>query len=166
LSRLTPAAGVIIERTDAEGVLLSQGAEAGGHALYVKHGRLHYVYNWLGERIQEVHSDSVIPTGKHVLTAEFEMTGDDERTQSAMGTLKLYVDSEAVGSSELMTQPGAFGLSGSGLAVGRSGASPPSPEIRAPFPFKGGTIDRVIVDVPGDPFVNHEKEVLAYLARD
>jgi arylsulfatase len=41
-----------------------------------------------------------------------------------------------------------------------------SPDYRAPFPLTGGTIDRVVVDVSGDRYVDHDKEVLAYLARD
>ena len=32
-----------------EGVLFAHGGRFGGHSLYVKDGRLHYVYNWLGE---------------------------------------------------------------------------------------------------------------------
>jgi len=39
-------------------------------------------------------------------------------------------------------------------------------DYASPFPFAGGTIDRVIVDVSGDPYVDHEKQVLAYVARD
>ena len=39
-------------------------------------------------------------------------------------------------------------------------------DYAAPFAFTGGTIDRVVVDVSGDPYVDHDKEVLAYLARD
>jgi arylsulfatase len=162
----TIAAGVTIDTPEAGGVLFSQGAAAGGHALYVKDGRLHYAYNWLGERLQTVSSETEIPTGTHVLTAAFERTGEDEATKSATGTLTLYVDTEPVGSAVLMTQPGPFGLSGAGLAVGRSGASPPTPDIPAPFRFTGGTIDRVVIDVSGDHYVDHEKEVLAYLARD
>jgi arylsulfatase len=162
----TIAAGVTIEQADASGVLFSQGALAGGHVLYVQDGQLRYVYNWLGERVQQVAGDVDLAPGTHVLTAEFEKTGDDEATKSATGTLTLYVDTEPIGSAEVMTQPGMFGLSGSGLAVGRSGASSPSPEVEAPFAFTGGTIDRVVVDVSGDHFVDHEKEVLAYLARD
>jgi len=42
----------------------------------------------------------------------------------------------------------------------------PAPEYRAPFAFVDGTIDRVIVDVSGDHYVDHEREVLAYIARD
>jgi hypothetical protein len=35
-----------------------------------------------------------------------------------------------------------------------------------PFAFAGGTIERVIVDVSGEHYVDHEKEVLAFIARD
>jgi arylsulfatase A-like enzyme len=162
----TIAAGVTIETDDTAGVLFSQGALAGGHTLYVKDGQLRYVYNWLGERVQQVSAEVDLPPGTHVLTAEFEKTGDDDETKGAIGTLTLYVDTVPVGSGDVLTQPGMFGLSGGGLAVGRSGASSPSPEIEAPFAFTGGTIDRVVVDVSGDHYVDHEKEVLAYLARD
>jgi arylsulfatase len=162
----TIGAGVTIDTEDAEGVLFAHGGTAGGHSLYVKNRRLHYVYNWLGEKIQAVTSDREITTGKHLLTAEFQKTGDDEATNSATGTLTLYVDNEPVGKSEIMTQPGFFALAGDGLSVGRDSASPVSPEYQAPFAFTGGTIDRVVMDVSGDHYVDHEKEILAYLARD
>jgi arylsulfatase len=50
--------------------------------------------------------------------------------------------------------------------VGRDSGSAVAPDYRAPFPFTGGTIERVAVDVSGDHYVDHEKEVLAYLTRD
>ena len=162
----TIAAGAVIDREDAEGVLFAQGGVAGGHSLFIKGGRLRYTYNWLGERIQEVVSDDPITTGKHVFTAEFQKTGDDEATGSAIGSLTIYVDNEPVGRSEIWTQPGMFGLTGDGLCVGRDGNSPVSPEYRSPFRFTGGSIDRVVIDVSGDHYVDHEKEILAYLARD
>ena len=162
----TIAAGAVIDREDAEGVLFAHGGVAGGHSLFVRDGRLRYTYNWLGERIQDVVSDEPITSGKHVFTAEFQRTGDDEATGSAIGTLTLYVDNEPMAKSEIWTQPGFFALTGDGLCVGRDGNSPVSPEYRSPFRFTGGTIDRVVVDVSGDHYVDHEKEVLAYLARD
>ncbi len=162
----TIAAAVDLQTPEAEGVLFSQGARAGGHALYIQDGRLHYTFNWLGEDEQTVSSDADVPTGAHVLTAEFQKTGDDAHTHSATGTLTLYVDTEAVGSGEVMTQPGMFGLSGSGAAVGRGNGSSVSSDYEGPFPFAGGTIERVVIDVSGDHYVDHEKEVLAYLARD
>jgi arylsulfatase len=101
-----------------------------------------------------------------VLSAEFHKTGDDEATRSAIGTLTLYVDDEPVGGTEIMTQPGHFSLAGEGVGIGRDSGSSVSPEYSPPFPLVGATIDRVVVDVAGLPFVDHEKEVLAYLARD
>jgi arylsulfatase A-like enzyme len=162
----TVAAGVTLDATDAHGVLFSHGGASGGHSLYLQDGRLHYVYNWLGERIQQVTSDRDVPSGTHVLSAEFHKTGDDEATRSATGTLTVYVDNEPVGTTEIMTQPGNFSLSGEGLSIGRDSGSSVSPDYDPPFEFVGGTIDRVVVDVAGEPFIDHEKEVLAYLARD
>ena len=162
----TIAAGATLDSAEAHGVLFAHGGVAGGHSLYLQGGRLHYVYNWLGERIQKIGSDVEVEPGKHVFTAEFQKTGDEEGTGSAEGTLTLYIDETEVGSAEIVTQPGFFALTGDGLCVGRDSASPVSADYAAPFPFNGGTIDRVIVDVSGDHYVDHEKEVLAYLARD
>jgi arylsulfatase len=162
----TIAAGVVIDSTDVEGALFSQGGIAGGHSLFVQDRRLHYVYNWLGERIQKVSAEGEVPAGRHVLTAEFEKTGDDPETLSAIGTLTLYVDDAQVGQGEIWTQPGHFGLAGTGVSIGRDGGSPVTNDYVAPFRFSGGTIDRVAIDVSGEPYVDHEKEVLAWLARD
>jgi arylsulfatase A-like enzyme len=162
----TIAAGVTIDGPEAQGVLFSHGGVAGGHSLYVKDGRLHYVYNWLGERVQTVSSPEPLSSGPHVLTAEFKKTGEDADTLSAIGTLTLYVDTESVADGEILTQPGQFSLVGDGICVGRDGGSAVSPDYSGQFPFSGGTIERVIVDVSGQHYVDHEKEVLAYIARD
>jgi arylsulfatase A-like enzyme len=161
----TIAAAVTVDTTEAEGVLFAHGGVAGGHSLFIRDGRLHYVYNWLGERIQTVSSDGAVPVGTHVFTAEFQKTGDEAATFSAVGTLTLYVDTDAVGDAEIVTQPGNFALTGDGLCVGRDSASAVA-DYTAPFPFVGGTIDRVVIDVSGDHYVDHEKEVMAYIARD
>jgi arylsulfatase len=162
----TIAAGVVVDADDAEGALFSQGAMAGGHALFVQDRRLHYVYNWLGERSHKISADRDLTTGRHVLTAEFQKTGDDSQTLSAIGTLTLYIDDEQVGQGEIQTQPGQFGLAGGGVSVGRDPGSPVTRDYRPPFRFTGGTIERVVIDVSGDAYVDHEKEVLAWLARD
>jgi hypothetical protein len=162
----TIAAGVTIDTPEAEGVLFAHGGVGGGHSLYVKDGRAHYVYNWLGERVQTVTSPDPLATGKHVVTAEFNKTGDDPESGSAIGTLTLYVDTEAVADGEITTQPGNFSLTGDGLTIGRDSGSPVTADYSAPFVFAGGTIERVVVDVSGEHYVDYEKEVLAYIARD
>jgi hypothetical protein len=162
----TIVAGAVIDRPDAEGVLFAQGGVTGGHSLYIKDKKLHYMYSWLGEKFQKISSDIDISTGKHTFTAEFVKTGDHKETMSALGTLTLFVDMKKVGQADIMTQPGFFCAVGDGLCVGRDSASPVSPDYRSPFRFTGGTIEQVIVDVSGEHYVDHEKEVAAWLMRD
>jgi arylsulfatase len=150
----------------AEGVLFAQGGVAGGHALYLQDGRLNYMYNWLAEEHQQVTSDRPVEPGRHLFTAEFDKTGDDPETGSALGTLTLFIDTQEVGRADIRTQPGNFSLTGDGLCVGRDSGSAVSPGYTSPFPFTGGEIDRVVIDVSGDPFVDHEKEATAWLMRD
>jgi hypothetical protein len=41
-----------------------------------------------------------------------------------------------------------------------------TPEYEAPFRFTGGTIDKVIVDLSGEPYLDHEAQVRAWFMRD
>jgi arylsulfatase len=155
----------VIESDLAEGVLFAHGGVGGGHTLYVKDGELVYLYNWLGEKLQFIRGGE-ITSGHHVYTAEFTKTGIDDVTKSAVGTLKLYIDDEVVGESEIWTQPASFALAGDGLNVGLDRGSPTSPEYLPPFEFEGGEIKKVIVDVSGEPYVDHEMQVRAWMALD
>ena len=55
----------------AEAVLFAHGHKFGGHALYIKDGKLKYVYNYLGEIEQMITSNLNVPKGKCVLGVEF-----------------------------------------------------------------------------------------------
>ncbi|MEU2747537.1 arylsulfatase [Streptomyces collinus] len=164
----TIAAGVDVDSADAEGVLYAHGGVAGGHSLYVKDHRLHYAYNWVGSNLQVVDAGREIPPGKHVLTAEFAAHGrsTDAALPGAAGTLTLYVDDQEVGSHNIVTQPGSFCIVGDGICVGRDDASPVTPDYEAPFPFTGGTIDKVVVDVSGERYVDHEAQVRGWFMTD
>jgi arylsulfatase len=164
----TIAAGVHVDSTDAQGVLFAHGGVAGGHSLYVKDQRLRYTFNWVGTRIQDIVANRDITTGRHVFTADFAMSGPstDPTTPGFEGVLTLYVDDEKVGEGEIITQPGAFCLVGDGLCVGRDSASPVSPEYTAPFRFTGGTIEKVVIDVSGERFVDHDAQVMGWFLKD
>jgi arylsulfatase len=41
-----------------------------------------------------------------------------------------------------------------------------TPEYTAPFSFTGGTIDKVIVDLSGEKFIDHEHKVMAWFSMD
>ena len=92
-----------IDTREASGVLFSQGSRFGGHALYLKDGKLKYVYNWVGEFEQIIESTEPIPTGDCVFSASFEKEGD---AMPAEGTLSLYIDDDKVGEGKIKTQPG------------------------------------------------------------
>ncbi|MEH0449691.1 MULTISPECIES: hypothetical protein [unclassified Streptomyces] len=84
----------------------------------------------------------------------------------AAGTLTLYVDDRQVGSEDIVTQPGAFIVVGDGICVGRDDASPVTPDYEGPFPFTGGAIDKVVVDVSGERYVDHEAQVRGWFMLD
>jgi len=155
-----PAAG-------AEGVLFAQGSHFGGHALYVKDNRLHYVYNFVGSLVQRIVASEDLPKGENlILSAAFERDGEDPPGVST-GILSLYHGEAKVGEGRIKTQPGTFGVSGSALTVGRSttAITDDYPGER-PWIFNGGTIKFVAVDVSGEPYVDMEREAQAMLMRE
>jgi arylsulfatase A-like enzyme len=156
-----PAAG-------AEGVLFAHGSRFGGHALYVKDSRLHYVNNFVGLMEQRVDATEDLPTGeKLILSAAFEKDGEDP-PHVATGILSLYHGDKKVGEGRIKTQPGKFSIAGEGLTVGRDGGEPVTDDYpgREPWAFTGGTIDRVAVDVSGEPYIDLEREAQAMLMRE
>jgi hypothetical protein len=159
------SAEVTIATPEAAGVLFAHGARFGGHALYIKEGKLKYVYNWVGEFEQIVESSKPVPARDCVLSASFEKEGDAMPTE---GTLSLYINDEKVAAQKIKTQPGKFSLAGEGLNVGKDAAEPVTDDYPgdSPWAFTGGTIHKVVVDVAGDPWVDLEKEVVAAFARD
>jgi arylsulfatase A-like enzyme len=155
-----PAAG-------AEGVLFAHGSPFGGHALYIKDNRLHYVYNFVGNEQKLVGTED-IPTGDDlILSASFEKDGEDPPGVST-GLISLWHGDTKVGETRIKTQPGKFMLSGEGLCIGRDGGAGVTGDFPGPRPwaFTGGTIKRVAVDVSGDPYVDLEREAAAALMRE
>jgi arylsulfatase A-like enzyme len=164
----TIGALVDIPGKDATGVLFSQGALFGGHSLYVKDNRLHYVNNFVGIVEQKVDSAEDLPIGDNVLlSASFEKDGEDPPHVST-GMLSLYHGDKKVGEARIKTQPGMFSLAGEGLCVGRDSGAPVTGDYERNHGarFTGGTIKRVAVDVSGEAYVDLEREAQAMLARE
>jgi arylsulfatase len=161
----TIAVEVTIDTEEAGGVLFSQGAVFGGHALYIKDGKLKYVNNFAGIAEQMVESTEPEPLGHVVLSASFDRDGD---SMPAEGTLTLHMRDQAAGEGRIKTQPGYFSLCGEGLNVGKDGGEPVTNDYAgdSPWAFVGGTIHKVLIDVSGEPFVDLAKEAAAAFARD
>jgi arylsulfatase A-like enzyme len=164
----TIAAQVDLPAAGAQGVLFAHGSRFGGHSLYVKDSRLHYVYNFVGMMEQRIDATEDLPPGEDLLlSASFDKDGEDPPHVST-GILSLYHGDKKVGEGRIKTQPGKFMIAGEGLCVGRDSGEPITDDYPgdAPWPFMGGTIKRVAVDVSGEPFVDLEREAQAMLARE
>jgi arylsulfatase A-like enzyme len=151
----------------AEGVLFAMGSRFGGHALYVKDNRLHYVNSFVGSVEQKIVGSEDIPTGKNVLlSASFDKDG--QQPDGATGTLSLYHADRKVGEAPIKTQLGAFAVAGSGLYVGRHSGEAVTDDYpgRPPYRFTGGTINRVGIDVSGEPYLDLEREAALMLMRE
>ncbi|MFD3403412.1 hypothetical protein ACFWUU_22190 [Kribbella sp. NPDC058693] len=162
------AAVADISTPGAQGVLFAHGSRFGGHTLYVKDNRLHYVYSFVGSLEQKIVADEELPTGEDlILSAAFEKDGEDPPGVS-VGTLSLFHGDVKVGGGRIKTQPGKFSLAGDGLCVGRDSSDPVTQDYpgHAPWFFTGGTIKRVAVDVSGDPYVDLEREAVAMMSRE
>ncbi|HUO36555.1 MAG TPA: arylsulfatase, partial [Mycobacterium sp.] len=160
-------AEVTVDTTGAEGVLFKQGGAHGGHVLFVQDGRLHYVYNFMGEEEQKVSSSGAVPLGKHILGVRASRTGTVQGSHTPLGDATLHIDDEVVGLvSNVKTHPGTFGLAGASLSIGRNSGSAVSRSYKAPFAFTGGTIAQVVVDVSGEAYENVEKELAIAFSKD
>ena len=86
----------------------------------------------------------------------------------ATGILSLYHGDKKVGEGRIKTQPGTFAIAGEGLCVGRDSGEPVTGDYpgQHPHAFTGGTINRVAIDVSGEPYVDLEREAAAMLARE
>ncbi len=153
----------------AQGVLFAHGSRFGGHALYIKDNRLHYVYNFVGSTEQRViatrgHPGRGEPDPVRVVRQGRRGPARRRRT----GILSLYYGDQKVGEGRIKTQPGKFSIAGEGLCVGRDSGEPVTDDYpgSAPWRFTGGTIRRVAVDVSGEPYVDLEREAAAMLARE
>ena len=164
----TIGALVDIPAKGAEGVLFAHGSPFGGHALYVKDNRLHYVYNFVGMVEEKIVATEELPTGeKLILSASFDKSGEDP-PGVATGLLSLWHGDTKVGEGQIKTQPGKFMIAGEGLCIGRDGGAGVTDDYPGtePWRFKGGTIRRVAVDVSGEAYIDLEREAAAMLMRE
>jgi hypothetical protein len=151
----TITADVEIAKDDAKGVLIANGGTFAGYTLFInKDQKLQYSHNYVAIEEYKVISTEKVPTGKVTLRMEFKKTGppDFKVGKGAPGTVTLYINDKVVGSGEIpVTVPIGYSLSGDGLSVGRDTLSAVSLDYAGSnFPFTGGVIRRVTVDIGND----------------
>jgi arylsulfatase len=103
---------------------------------------------------------------RYSFSASFDK--DRQEPDHATGILSIYHGDRKVGEARIKTQLGAFAIAGSGLCVGQDPGEPITPDYpgEPPYRFTGGVIDRVAIDVSGEPYHDLEREAALMLMRE
>jgi arylsulfatase len=151
----------------ADGVIISQGGAFAGWSLYVKGGKLKYVYNFLGLQHFTVEGSSEIPAGAHQVRMEFAYDGGG---LAKGGTVTLYVDGDEVGEGRIeATIPMIF--SGDETCdVGSDTGSPVALDYTPETSRFTGTVEWVQIGVAEaaedlDHFISPEERLRVAMAR-
>ena len=150
---------------DTQGVIFAHGSRFGGHTMFVKDNRLHYVYNFLGIRPEQEFVSPPLAPGNRTVGMEFKREKAGEYGVS-LGTTTLFVDGKAVTSGPMRAQIGKFTLAGDGLCVGYDSGDNVSQQYTTPGTFTGGEIKVVAFDVSEKAYVDLERDAEAAFATD
>jgi hypothetical protein len=120
-------ADVEITDPNCSGVIFAHGSRFGGHALFIKDRKLHYVYNSLGIKPEQKFVSPELKPGKYALGMEFTRDKAGPHGES-LGKTRLYVNDRVVAEGDLKTQAGKFTLFGDGLCIGRDSGDAVSQE--------------------------------------
>jgi arylsulfatase len=140
------------------GVIVAHGGPAGGYAMYVIDGRLHYVNNMLGATVTTVSASVAMPAGPLRARVVFTPTG------RFAGDVALFYDDLPVGEGHIpRTTPISYGVDG--FSVGYQRGAAVADEWDGPFAFTPGVLQRVIIDGLGRGYRDPAAEERAALAQ-
>ncbi|MFY9886158.1 MAG: arylsulfatase [Candidatus Cybelea sp.] len=131
----------------ANGVIISQGGISCGWMLYVKDGKLTYLYNFVGLRQFVVTATEQLPAGTHQVRMEFAYDGGG---LAKGGNVTLFIDGKPVGEGRIeQTAPMVFSADETS-DVGVKRGSPMTPDMPPGKSQFGGTVDAVVIEAPGE----------------
>jgi arylsulfatase A-like enzyme len=118
-------ASIVVPKEGAEGVIIAQGGNIGGWALYAHGGKLKYCYNLLGIHQFYAESADKLPPGDHQVRMEFTYDGGG---LGKGGIAALYVDGKKVGEGKVAATAAMVFSADDGCDVGVDTGSPVSPD--------------------------------------
>lgn len=149
----------------ANGVVITQGGEAGGWSLYFKDGKLKYCFNYFGIEHYIVGADAPLSAGAHQVRMEFKYDGGG---LAKGGDVTLFYDGNPAGKGRVeKTQPMGYS-SDEACDVGADSGSPASPEYGVTGNSFTGTIEWVQLDQNGDDhdhLISPEERLKVAMAR-
>jgi hypothetical protein len=160
-------AEVTVPETGAEGVIVAQGGNVGGWALYAKAGKLKYCYNFLGIKYFHVQADTPLPAGSHQVRMEFAYEGGG---MGKGGDVTLFVDGKPVGKGRIDLTAAVIFSADDGLDIGRDTGAPVADDYAAGDNVFTGVVRGVQLAIAGsaereDHVVSPEEAVRVAMAR-
>lgn len=127
----------------ANGMIVTQGGLEGGYGIYLRDGKVNFVYNFLGTARFPITTNTSLAKGKHTLVIDFAYDGGG---MGKGGTISITDNGTKIGGGRLdKTIPAQMSL-GEGLDVGTDVGSPVDFTYKLPFAFTG-KIEKVTVDL-------------------
>jgi arylsulfatase A-like enzyme len=120
-------AEVEVPVSGSDGVIIAQGANFGGWALYIRNGRLKYIYNFLGLANYSVESPSTITEGKHEVGLQFKYDGGG---LGKGGTASLFIDGVKIADGRIENTAGVIFSADSTSMVGDKIGAPISSDFK------------------------------------
>lgn len=161
---------------NSKGAIFAHGSRFGGHTMFMKGGKLHYLYNFLGidDMTKDIEIDENLDPGEYIFTAHFARDStfiDPDTIGYSEGVLTLSVrnlngDLISSASKTINTQPAKFTLSGDGLCIGYDSADPITEYEGGESEFVDGEIKHVTILVDGDAILNHRAEAKRAMLRE
>jgi arylsulfatase len=140
-------ANVTIPEEGAEGVIIAQGANFGGWAIYAHEGKLKYIYNFLGLDLYEVEAADRLPAGDHQVRLEFAYDGGG---LGKGGTATLYCDGTEMAEGRVEHTHASIFSADSTALVGNKTGAPIGPDLEIEGNPFNGTIKGVQIDLKLD----------------
>src|SRR5580698_8791315 len=140
-------AAITVPAKGAEGVIIAQGGNIGGWAVYAKGGKLKYCYNLLGIHQFYAESASALTPGEHQVRMEFAYDGGG---LGKGGTASLYVDGKKVGEGKVAATAAMIFSADDGCDVGVDTGSPVSPDYGSRGNEFSGRVKGVLLSIADD----------------
>jgi arylsulfatase len=141
----TITADIQIPDSGAEGMIVTHGGIVGGYGLYVREGKLTFVYNYLSLERTTIAATQPLPKGKVQLKVDFAYQGAPKELGKAAVVI-LTANGKKVGEGKVpKTIPATISIQ-EGLDIGMDVGSPVDFTYTPPFRFTG-TIEKVAIDL-------------------
>jgi arylsulfatase A-like enzyme len=138
----TISAEVAVSKNGRDGVIFADGGRFGGHTLFVKDGRIHYTYNFVGKEVTVLASPDALPDGVDTIGLQLHYDGGGI---GKGGTAVLTVNGRTVDEKRVPhTTPSRFS-SDEPFDVGYDTLTPVG-DYSSPFRFQG-EIRKITFDV-------------------